>query len=203
MSDESSTTPPRKVLYLGNLPFNMGEDDIRHELQDFGVMTNVHKGTDPATGRPSGWAMVEFETEDAAASVVRDHLAQPFVFGGRTANIDYAKKQSVSPGGPRTRGDKAPTSTLFMGGLSFQASEQDVYEAFSEFGSVKRVSIGRSQDGTPRGFAHVEFFELDSATAAFDAAIDNPIAIQGRPVVLDYQAPRPPRAQTSNREREW
>ncbi len=44
MSDESSTAQPRKVLYLGNLPFNMAEDDIRHELQDFGVMTNVHKG---------------------------------------------------------------------------------------------------------------------------------------------------------------
>lgn len=175
-------------------------------------------GTDPATGRPSGWAMVEFESEDAAATVIRDHLAQPFIFGGRTAAIDWAKNQSATSGGgaqQRSRSEKAPSATLFMGSLSFQASEQDVFEIFSEYGSVKRVAIGtcicvscfysflidlftgRSREGSPRGFAHVEFFELDSAVAAYEAGLSSPITIQGRPVVLDYQVPRPPKA------REW
>ncbi|KAF9022806.1 hypothetical protein BDZ89DRAFT_1070398 [Hymenopellis radicata] len=90
MSDESSAQP-RKILHLSNLPFNMAEDDIRHELQHFGV-TNIYKRTG-RRGRPTGWALVEFETEEAAAMVMRDHLARPLAFSGQRPLIEWAKKQ--------------------------------------------------------------------------------------------------------------
>ncbi|KAF9022783.1 RNA-binding domain-containing protein [Hymenopellis radicata] len=140
MSDESSAQP-RNILYLGNLPFNMEEDDIRNELQEFGVITNIHKGAAGAevtrrlrhsraraTQRPSGWAIVQFETEEAAASVMR---AQPFTFSGRTALIEWAEKQSVAA----VRSEKVPSLTLIVANLSYEASERDVYEIFCGYGA--------------------------------------------------------------------
>ncbi|KAF9022804.1 hypothetical protein BDZ89DRAFT_1137104 [Hymenopellis radicata] len=191
MSDESSTAQPRKILYLSNLPFNMVEDDIRHELQEFGVMTNIHKGASRVAGRPSGWAIVEFETEEAAASVLRDHLAQPFTFSGRIALIEWAKNQSVAA----VRSEKVPSLTLMVINLSFEASERDVYDIFSGYGPLKRVTVARTErdlDGTrkSRGFAHVEFFDLGPAVAAYEASLSSPITIQGRPVFLDYAVPK-------------
>ncbi|KAF9021217.1 hypothetical protein BDZ89DRAFT_1200474 [Hymenopellis radicata] len=137
MSDESSAQP-RNILYLGNLPFNMEEDNIRNELQQFGVITNIHKGAagaelSRAMLRPSGWAIVQFETEEAAASVMR---AQPFTFSGRTALIEWAEKQSVAA----VRSEQVPSLTLMVANLSYEASERDMYEIFSRYGPLKRVT---------------------------------------------------------------
>ncbi|KAF9022785.1 hypothetical protein BDZ89DRAFT_1163055 [Hymenopellis radicata] len=207
MSDESSAQP-RNILYLGNLPSNMEEDDIRNELQEFGVITNIHKG---ATGaevtrrlrhsraravqRPSGWAIVRFETEEAAASVMR---AQPFTFSGRTALIEWAEKQSVAA----VRSEKVPSLTLIVANLSYEASERDVYESLSGYGLLKRVTVARTErgrDGTrkSRGFAHVEFFDLGPAVAAYEANLASPITIQGRTVLLDYHVPKVPELESS------
>ena len=46
-----------------------------------------------------------------------------------------------------------------------------MFDAFSEFGRVRRVSIGRSPTGDPRGFAHVEFFEVGSAENAYGKGV--------------------------------
>ena len=33
--------PPKRILFAGNLPFNMSEDDIRYEFSNFGTMDKV------------------------------------------------------------------------------------------------------------------------------------------------------------------
>ena len=57
---------------------------------------------------------------------------------------------------------------IFVGNLSFNASEVELRSMFEEFGSVGRVSIATDRDtGQPRGFAFVEM----SDNAAGDRAI--------------------------------
>ena len=46
---------------------------------------------------------------------------------------------------------------IFVGNLSFNASEGSIREMFEEFGTVSRVSIATDRDtGEQRGFAFVE-----------------------------------------------
>ena len=46
---------------------------------------------------------------------------------------------------------------IFVGNLSFNASEGSIREMFEEFGTVNRVSIATDRDtGQQRGFAFVE-----------------------------------------------
>jgi len=50
--------------------------------------------------------------------------------------------------------------TIYVGNLSFQATEEDLKEVFAEYGPVKRVSLPMDREtGRKRGFAFVDMEE--------------------------------------------
>ena len=56
---------------------------------------------------------------------------------------------------------------LYVGNLSFQTTEDEVRELFSQHGEVHSVNlINDRETGRPRGFG---FVEMDNADAAIDA----------------------------------
>ena len=60
---------------------------------------------------------------------------------------------------------------IFVGNLSFEATEQDLHDLFSADGrKVERVSIITDREtGRPRGFAFVEMASASDAEAAISA----------------------------------
>lgn len=57
--------------------------------------------------------------------------------------------------------------TIYIGNLSFQASEDDIREVFSEYGKVSRVSLPTDREtGRKRGFAFVDMEEDDKEDLA-------------------------------------
>ncbi|WP_299489069.1 RNA-binding protein [Acaryochloris sp. IP29b_bin.137] len=60
--------------------------------------------------------------------------------------------------------------TIYIGNLSYQATEDDVREVFTEYGTVKRVVLPVDREtGRMRGFAFVEMTEdNDEETAIAD-----------------------------------
>ena len=82
-----------------------------------------------------------------------------------------------------------PSRTLFVGNLSYDMSDRDLNELFRDVRGVLdvRVAIDR-QSGQPRGFAHADFTDTDSATAA--KAILETKTPHGRRVKVDYSTSR-------------
>lgn len=64
--------------------------------------------------------------------------------------------------------------TIYIGNLSFQATEEDLREVFAEYGEVSRISLPTDREtGRKRGFAFVEMKEEakeDLAIAELDGA---------------------------------
>ncbi|NES94671.1 MAG: RNA-binding protein [Desertifilum sp. SIO1I2] len=64
--------------------------------------------------------------------------------------------------------------TIYIGNLSFQATEDDLKEIFEEYGKVSRISLPVDREtGKKRGFAFVEMeddAQEDSAIAELDGA---------------------------------
>ncbi|WP_404786334.1 RNA recognition motif domain-containing protein [Altericista sp. CCNU0014] len=64
--------------------------------------------------------------------------------------------------------------TIYIGNLSYQATEEDIREVFTEYGEVKRVVLPIDREtGRMRGFAFVEMSSDDhenSAIADLDGA---------------------------------
>lgn len=64
--------------------------------------------------------------------------------------------------------------TIYVGNLSFQATEEDLREVFAEYGEVKRISLPVDREtGRKRGFAFVEMADEsheDKAISELDGA---------------------------------
>ena len=79
--------------------------------------------------------------------------------------------------------------TIYVGNLSFQATEEDLREVFSEYGEVVRVSLPTDREtGKKRGFAFVEMKE----EANEDQAIEELDGAQwlGREIRVNKAKPR-------------
>ena len=64
--------------------------------------------------------------------------------------------------------------SVYIGNLSYDASEEDLTTVFKDYGEVKRVQVPTDREtGRPRGFAFVEMnseAEEDAAIEALDGA---------------------------------
>jgi len=78
---------------------------------------------------------------------------------------------------------------IYVGNLSFDATEDQVRSMFEQYGSVDRVSIITDRDtGKPRGFAFVEMADDDSADKAMEAL--NGSNLGGRNLTVNEARPK-------------
>jgi len=59
-----------KKLYVGNLSYNVTEDDLEGLFGEFGTVTAINIITDRDTGRPRGFAFVELDSDEGAAKAI-------------------------------------------------------------------------------------------------------------------------------------
>ncbi|MDD3154385.1 MAG: RNA-binding protein [Victivallaceae bacterium] len=78
---------------------------------------------------------------------------------------------------------------LYVGNLSFSATEAEIKTAFSEFGDVDTVSLITDRDtGRAKGFGFVEMGNAAHAKAAIEGL--NGKEIGGRAIVVNEARPR-------------
>ena len=92
--------------------------------------------------------------------------------------------------------------TIYVGNLSYQATEEDLSSVFADYGTVKRVVLPTDREtGRMRGFAFVEMTEdaqEDAAISKLDGA-----EWMGRQLRVNKARPREdnPSDRSDNRER--
>jgi len=85
------------------------------------------------------------------------------------------------------------SAKLFVGNLSFQATEEDLRELFAQAGNVETVRIITDQfTGRPRGFGFVEMATKEEAQKAVEQL--NGRLFRDRNLVVDEARPQPQRA---------
>jgi len=85
---------------------------------------------------------------------------------------------------------------LFVGNLSFQATEEDLRELFAQAGTVETVRIITDQfTGRPRGFGFVEMATSEDAQKAIAAL--NGTQYEGRALVVNEAKPQEKRERSS------
>ena len=94
-------------LFIGNLPYGATEADLRAHFATVAEPSHVAMPVDRETGRPRGFAFVEFAERTLADEVIRKFDAQPFQ--GRNLAVSEARAREDRPraggfGGPRPSG---------------------------------------------------------------------------------------------------
>jgi RNA recognition motif-containing protein len=82
-----------------------------------------------------------------------------------------------------------PNPRLFIGGLAWAATDEDLKDAFAPFGEVASASVVRFPDtGRSKGFGFVEYSSTEEAQKAKDEMDGK--EIQGRTIKIDFARPR-------------
>ena len=96
---------------------------------------------------------------------------------------------TLQTGSPANRDRNTTTMKMFVGNLSFGATEQSIRSLFETHGTVERVNVVTDRDtGQPRGFAFVEMTDDDAGERAIAAL--NGQDLDGRTLTVNEARPK-------------
>jgi RNA recognition motif-containing protein len=94
-------------LFIGNLPYQATEDDLRAHFSQVGEPTQIVRPLDRETGRARGFAFVEYADRAVAEEAIKRFDGQLFM--GRPLAVSEARaREERGPAGPRPGGGYAP-----------------------------------------------------------------------------------------------
>ena len=84
-------------LFVGNLSWDADEQSIRSFFEGFGPIKSVKIITDRETGKPRGFAFVEYENSADGDKAIRGTNGREFM--GRDLTVNQAKPREQGGGG--------------------------------------------------------------------------------------------------------
>ena len=83
-----------KNIYVGNLPYNSTDDDLREMFEQYGSVRSARVIMDRETGRSRGFGFVEMEDDAADAAIEAMNGAD---MGGRALRVNEARPREPRP----------------------------------------------------------------------------------------------------------
>lgn len=93
-------------LFIGNLPYSASEAELRQHLSSVGDPTQVVLPVDRETGRPRGFAFVDYADRAVAEAAIKQFDQQPFK--GRPLAVSEARPREERPAGAPRPGGYSP-----------------------------------------------------------------------------------------------
>jgi len=91
-------------IYVGNLPFDVTEEELRQEFASFGQVESVSIPTDRYSGRPRGFAFIEMPSVSEGQAAI--NALNGKTLKDRTLTVDAARPRPESRGGGSYGGRK-------------------------------------------------------------------------------------------------
>ncbi|KAF8239450.1 RNA-binding domain-containing protein [Tricholoma matsutake] len=179
-----------KSVFVGRLSWSVDNDRLAQEFSSCGEVVSATVQMDRNTGKSRGFGYVHFATAEAVEKALQMNGQE---IDGRAVNIDRSQAQDRTQAREKRAqafNDETspPSTTLFVGNLSFGVTEDTVWSFFNEWG-VKSVRLPTDREtGRPKGFGYVEFEDIEGAKKAFEGAAG--AEIEGRSIRLDFSQPR-------------
>jgi len=86
-----------RKIFVGNLPFSIGEGELRQLFEQKGAVEAVTVMRDNDTGRSRGFAFVEMASEEAAQKAIAE--LNGYSVDGRSLTVNEAKPKPERRGG--------------------------------------------------------------------------------------------------------
>lgn len=76
-------------IYVGNLPYDIGEDELRDVFSQFGEVSKVNIIMDKFSGQPKGFGFVEMPNDSEADEAIK--ALNESALKGRNVKVNQAK----------------------------------------------------------------------------------------------------------------
>ncbi|SRR6266508_1696946 len=83
-----------RKLYVGNLPYEIGETELQELFTTAGTVESVTVIRDMATGRARGFGFVEMSTDQEAKNAISQFNS--YQLGGRSLSVNEARPKGES-----------------------------------------------------------------------------------------------------------
>jgi RNA recognition motif-containing protein len=127
-------------LFVGNLPYDATEDEIRQHFSTVGNLSYVSIPLDRETGKKRGFAFVEFADAQQAQEAIRQFNNQPFK--GRPLAVNEARAREAGPRPPGGGGFRSPSAPRPLGAPMHRPAPD-----FTDPGAVDRDRPARKNFG--------------------------------------------------------
>jgi RNA recognition motif-containing protein len=149
--------PPSAKLFVGQLPINVSDGQLRSLFAEFGRIVKLKIHRDRFTGECQRCCFVTYATAKSAKNA-RDTLHNNRRLPGML-NPLQVKLADSNANNSRLR-------KLFIGMISKDLSEKDLMEMFVRFGDIDECSIVREPGVGSKGCAFLTFADKQAAAAA-------------------------------------
>ncbi|CAN6998165.1 unnamed protein product [Brassica oleracea var. botrytis] len=85
----SSSSSQRRCVFVGNIPYDATEEQLREICGEVGPVVSFRLVTDRETGKPKGYGFCEYKDEETALSARRN--LQSYEINGRQLRVDFAE----------------------------------------------------------------------------------------------------------------
>ena len=82
-------------MYIGNLAYDVTENDLRNAFSEFGEVSSVKIIIDKFSGRPKGFGFVEMPDNSEADQAIKALNGK--VLNGRSIKVNQARPQGKRP----------------------------------------------------------------------------------------------------------
>ncbi|KAI8632252.1 RNA-binding domain-containing protein [Xylariaceae sp. FL1651] len=173
-------------IFINNMSFDATDAHLQEAFSKYGEITYLNIVRD-IRGLSRGFAFITFTEKEAADRAVAE--AHNSFWHGRRINV-APRRRGPSTAKPK-QGNSEPTTSLYIGNIPYETSDAELNKMFRNLENVKdvRVAVDRNT-GWPRGFAHADFADIESAMKAHQVLSE--ATMGGRKLRIDYSsAPNP------------
>lgn len=189
-SAEIDKSKDNVTVFFSNLNYDITEEKIKDSFPELNIkVVNLIKNV---SGKTRGYGYIELDSElevQKALSLDRKELDGRPVYISKILR-DKSERQKF-------RYDtKLEPNKLFVRGLPFEMSQEQVHAFFAKYGQIKDVRLVVHKSGKSKGYAYVEFVkESDASTAILKL---DQTDLKGHKLIVAISAP-PPRGKTDGK----
>jgi nucleolin len=175
-----------RTAFVGGISYDANEDDLREFFSDCGTLTSVRVPRYQDSGKPRGYAHIEFSTDEGLRTAMAKNKQRMM---GRYLDIKVANRR-------RTGGDfdvserPAGCRTVFVKNLPYDTKDAEVFASFQFCGKIAEVRLVRwGHTNKLKGIGYVQFEKEESAVIAVKKRGE--IRVGGRSVQIDFEGGAP------------
>jgi nucleolin len=189
------------TVYVEGISYSASEADVEGYFASCGPIASLRMPRWHDSGKPRGYAHVEFESRDARDAALELDGGDLL---GRYLKVSAANERVAPGAGGGGAGKARPEGgckSVFLKNLPYDADEDALRAVLSKYGEVTSVRVVRDS-GTQRskGFAYAEFGTTAAADAVVRAAA---LKCGGRPLIVDYETGAPKKSFRDADGRAW
>ncbi|CAI4994490.1 ATV_HP_G0135730.mRNA.1.CDS.1 [Saccharomyces cerevisiae] len=87
-----SKNPPSRILFVGNLSFDVTDDLLRKHFQHCGDIVKIRMATFEDSGKCKGFAFIDFKNEEGSTNALKDKSCRKIA--GRPLRMEYSEDRS-------------------------------------------------------------------------------------------------------------